>query len=87
MHEGYLETAKSISLHIEAVTCTSVSFCSASLTQECHRLFGMASFNCGAVEGELADRAGNEKRWKLEQHVPLISLKDIKAQTTFHHSS
>lgn len=79
-----METAKSVSLHIEALACTFSSFCSASLPQECHRPFEMTYFNCGSVEGELGDNAGNEKRWKLEQHVPLISLKDIKAQTTFH---
>lgn len=84
MHEEHMETAKSISLHIEALTCTSSTFCSASLTQECHRPFEMTSFSCGSVEGDLGDKAGNEKKWKLEQHVPLISLKDIKAQATFH---
>lgn len=83
MHEGYMDTAKSISLHIEALTCTSSSFCSVSLTQECHRPFEIAPFSCGSVEGELGVEAGNEKRWKLEQHILLISLKDVKAQTTF----
>lgn len=84
MCEGSMGTAKSISLHVEALGCTSSSFCSASLPQECHRPFEVTSFNCGSVEGELGGNAGNEKRWKLEQHVPLISWKDIKAQTTFH---
>lgn len=84
MHEGYMESAKSISLHVEALACTSSSFCSTSLPQECQRPFEMVSFNCRSVEGVLGDNAGNEKRWKLEQHVPLISLKDVKAQTTFY---
>lgn len=79
-----METAKSISLPLEALTCTSSSFPSAGLTQECHRPFEFSSFNCGSVEGELCDKTGNEKRWKLEQHVPLYLSKDIKAQTTFH---
>lgn len=78
-----METAKSISLPLEALTCTSSGFHSARLTQECHRPFQFTSFNCGSVEGELCDKTGKEKRWKLEQHFPLYILKVIKAQT-FH---
>lgn len=59
-----METAKSISLPLEALTCTFSSFRSASLTQECHRPLEMTPFNCGSVEGELGDKT--EKKWKLE---------------------